>query len=105
MVAATGAAAESPIRSTDVAHEGDSYVVKAQMFAPVPPALAWQVLIDFPNMAIWVLNLGDSRVVKLGDKEMTIEQHGTAKFGGLSLPYTSVREIVLTPHTKLRSKI
>jgi len=98
-----GAAAESPVRTIDVAYDGETYVVKARMFAPVPQPIAWDVLTDFAHMAVWVPNLIESTVVKPGDKQMTIEQHGNAKFGGLSIPYTSLREIVLNPQLTILS--
>ncbi len=97
------AAAQSPVRSIDVAYDGETYVVKVQMFAPVTRAIAWDVLTDFANMAGWVPNLRESIVVKPGDKQITIEQRGTAKFGGLGFSYTSLREIVLNPQTTIQS--
>ncbi len=81
-VIAASALAQSLIRSIDVTYDGTTYVVKARMFAPVSQAIAWDVLTDFANMAAWVPNVSQSSVVKSGDKQMTIEQHGTAKFGG-----------------------
>jgi hypothetical protein len=93
----------SQVRSIDVAHDGDTYVVTVQIFAPVNRAIAWDVLTDFTHMAGWVPNLRESVVVKAGDRQMTIEQSGTAKFGGVGFSYTSVREIVLDPQTTIRS--
>lgn len=103
-VIAISAAAQSPIRKIDVTYDGETYVVKAQMFAPVAPDIAWAVLTDFPNMAGWVPNVRESRIVKPGDKQITIEQSGSAKFGKLSIPYTSQREIVMDPQTTILSK-
>jgi carbon monoxide dehydrogenase subunit G len=100
---AASAAAQSPVRSIDVAYDGDTYVVTAHMFAPVSQSIAWDVLTDFANMAAWVPNVRQSSVVKKSDNQLTIEQSGTAKFGLLSFSYTSVREIVLTPQTTIQS--
>ena len=100
---AVGAAAQSPVRSIDVVQDGDSYVLTAQMFAPVNQAIVWDVLTDFGNMEKWVPNVLESRIVTPGEKQMTIEQKGNAKFGSLSFAYTSVREIVLTPRTSILS--
>ena len=100
---AASATAQSPVRSIDVAYDGETYVVKARMFAPVTQAIAWDVLTDFPNMAKWVPNVVESTIVKPGDKQMTIEQRGNAKFGALSIAYTSLREIVLNPQTTILS--
>jgi hypothetical protein len=99
-----GAAAESPVRSIDVAYDGETYVVTARVFAPVSQAIAWDVLTDFTHMAAWVPNLRESNVIKPGENQLTIEQNGTAKFGPFSFPYTSTREIVMTPQTTIESK-
>ena len=99
----TTAAAQSPVRSIDVAYDGETYVVEARMFAPVSQAVAWEVLTDFQNMAGWVPNVRESSIVKPGDKQVTIEQRGTAKFGALSFQYTSLREVVLNPQMTIQS--
>ncbi len=100
---AAGAAAQSPVRSIDVVQDGDSYVLTAQMYAPANLAIVWDVLTDFENMEKWVPNVIESRVVTPGEKQMTIEQKGNAKFGALSFSYVSLREIVLTPKTSILS--
>ena len=100
---AATALAQSPVRSMEVTYDGDTYVVKAQMFAPVTQAIAWDVLTDFPNMAKWVPNVRESTIVKQGDKQFTIEQRGTAKLAGPSFSYTSLREIVVNPQTTIES--
>ena len=64
---------------------------------------AWDVLTDFSHMAGWVPNVSESKVLTPGDKEESIEQDGTAKFAGLSFPYTSVRAIVMDPQKSILS--
>ena len=100
---AASAVAQSPVRSIDVAYDGETYVVKAQMFAPVTQAIAWDVLTDFTHMAGWVPNVRESAIVKPGERQMTVEQHGVAKYGALSFAYTSVRDIVVNPQTTIQS--
>jgi hypothetical protein len=91
---AASAAAQSPMRSIDIAYDGDLRRQGSDVRAR-DAAIAWDVLTDFPNMAKWY-RVSWSTVVKPGDKQFTIEQRGNAKFARLS-PYTSVREIVLNP--------
>ena len=100
---ATVAQAESPVRKIEVTREGDAFVLKAEISAPVPSALAWGVLTDFSNMASWVPNVSDSRIVQPGGSSLTIEQKGTVKFGGLKFDYVSLREIKLQPQSMIRS--
>ena len=93
----------SQVRAIDVTHPSDAYVVTVEVFAPVNRKIAWDVLTDFTNMAKWVPNLKESLVVTPGDRQLTIQQSGTAKFGGVGFSYTSLREIVLDPQTTIRS--
>jgi len=100
---AASASAESPVRSIDVTFDGDTYIANTRMYAPVPPALAWEVLTDFTHMSSFVPNVIESHILTPGDKKFTIEQKGNAKFGGLSIPYTSQREIVVNPQATILS--
>lgn len=93
----TGAAAQSPIRSIDIAEKDDGYVADVVMFAPVPTAIAWDVLTDFDRMAGWVPNVKESKVLARDGNTLEIEQRGVAKFGVASFPYVSTRKMVLDP--------
>ena len=95
--ATVSSAADSPIRSVDVTYDGDTYVLNAAMFAPVPQSVAWDVLTDFDHMAQWVPNVEESKVLKRDDNSVTIEQHGVAKYGAVSFPYVTERKIDLKP--------
>jgi ribosome-associated toxin RatA of RatAB toxin-antitoxin module len=55
------------------------------------------VLTDFDHMAQWVPNVAESKVLKRDDNSVTIEQHGVAKYGALSFPYTTERKIEMKP--------
>ena len=90
---ATAALAQPVITSIDVRKTADGYVADVIMHVPVPRELAFAVLVDFEHMADWVPNLRESRVLKRDAHRATIEQQGVARFGALSLPFTTVREI------------
>jgi carbon monoxide dehydrogenase subunit G len=96
-ITAGHAAENSPIRSIDVAYDGTTYTVNAVFFATVPQAVAWAVLTDFDNMAQWVPNVAESKVLKREDTAVTVEQHGVAKYGTANFPYTTERRIDLKP--------
>lgn len=87
--------AAGPIRSIDVTQNDDGYVAVLVMQAPVAPNIAWDVLTDFDNMQKWVPNVTESKILSRDGNALTIEQKGTAKFAGLSIPYTSVRKMQL----------
>jgi len=101
--AASAAAADSPIRSMDVTHEGDTYVLNSVMFAPVGQSVAWDVLTDFDKLAGWVPNVAQSKATKREENTVFVEQRGVAKFGAASFPYVTERKIDLTPQTAIKT--
>jgi hypothetical protein len=100
---AVAAHAETALRSINVKQDGDAFIVDAVIFAPVPPALAWEVLTDFDRMNTFIPNLRMSRVLKRDGNQLAIEQQGVAKFGLLSFPYVSERNIDMSPPNSIRS--
>jgi carbon monoxide dehydrogenase subunit G len=96
-------AADSPIQKLDVAFEGDTYIVNAIFIAPVPKAVAWDVLTDFDHLAAWVPNVTDSKAIKREDAFVTVEQKGVAKYGAASFPYTTERRIELRPPSAIKT--
>lgn len=91
----------SPVRSVDITQNDDGYVANVVMQAPVPPKIAWDVLTDFGNMEKWVPNVKESKIISNEGNVLTIEQKGAAKFGLLSIPYTSVRKMQLEPEKSI----
>jgi hypothetical protein len=86
-------AGEPLVRSIKVTYDGTTYVTDAVMFAPVPVAVAWDVLTDFEHQPGWVPNLSDSKVVKREANSVIVQQSGTAALGPLSVPYVTERRI------------
>ena len=101
--AGVSAQGKGPVRSIDVAQTDDGYVATVVMAAAVPSSIAWDVLTDFDNMAKWVPNLKESKIVSRDGNVMTVEQKGTARFGLLSFPYTSVRKMQLDPQKTIQA--
>lgn len=94
---------KSPVRSFDIVQNDDGYVANVVMFAPVAPAVAWNVLTDFENMQKWVPNVRESKVAARDGNTVTVEQKGVARFGLLSFPYESARRMQLDPQTSIQS--
>jgi carbon monoxide dehydrogenase subunit G len=92
-----------PIRSFEITQNDDTYVANIAMYAPAPLAVAWSVLTDFDNMSKWVPNVKESSIKAKDGNTMTVEQRGTARFGLLSFPYTSVRRMDLDPQKSILS--
>jgi carbon monoxide dehydrogenase subunit G len=95
--------ADTPRADVRVTQSGRVFVIEASFEAPVPPALAWQVLTDFERMETFVPNLADSRIIVSEDQRLTILQHGIARFGPLTARFESERVVTLTPPTVIRS--
>ena len=72
LIGNASAAAESPIRSIDVAYDGETYVVNAVMYAPVGQAVAWAVL---GNVVGGVGLVTVLRLVQVGPDTIRSEQH------------------------------
>jgi carbon monoxide dehydrogenase subunit G len=103
ILSGSASAADSPIRTIDVAHNGDTYVVNSVMFAPVGQSIAWDVLTDFDKLAAWVPNVEQSKATKREENTVTVEQRGVAKFGAASFPYVTERRIDLTPQSAIKT--
>jgi hypothetical protein len=97
------AAAEDAQTQIAVSRAGETFVVDARLFAPVPAREAWAVLVDFDRMASFVPNLVESRVASRSDNQLLVMQKGVARFGVLRYPFESVREVELTPFDTVRS--
>ncbi len=102
IAAATGAA-EPPRVEIDLRQAGRTFVVDATFTAPVPLAVAWDVLTDFEHMDAFVPNLADSRIVARDGNRLTILQHGVARFGPLAMRFESERLVTLAPPATIQS--
>lgn len=104
MPALVGWTAEpAPEMLIEVTRSGGTFLVNAMLFAPVPPREAWAVLTDFDRMSAFVPNLSESRVISRSGDQLVVAQKGVARFGVLSFPFESVREVELHPYDSIRS--
>lgn len=87
-----------------VFRQGEGVRVEVDMSAPVPPAIAWQVLTDFNDMPRFLTNLDNSRIVESAGNRMRVEQAGVAHYGLLSHRFQSVREIALDPPREVTAR-
>ena len=96
-------AADSPIKSIDVAFDGEAYVVNAVFVTSAPQSTAWDVLTDFDNLAKWVPGVTESKAMKRDENTVIVEQKGVARYGALSFPYTTERKIELKRPTNIKT--
>jgi len=95
--------ADTYLKSIATKQTDDGYVLDATFIAPVPPQLAYDVLTDFDHFAEFAPNVRTSRIAKRDGNRWVIEQTGVAKFGILVVPYTSQRQIDVTPPESIHS--
>lgn len=102
---AAGGQAAGQEETTDirVSQHGRTFVIDATFEAPVPLAIAWEVLTDFEAMDAFVPNLAVSRVLARDGTRMTIAQRGVARFGPLQFRFDSERIVTLQPRVAIRS--
>lgn len=97
--------AEEPDVAVTVVREGDTLVIDALMHVPLTQQEAWAVLADFEHFADFVPNMQFSRIVSKPGEPLRIEQKGKARYGLLSFPYESLREVELLPYETLKSRV
>ena len=86
-----------------VARGNGNFNIDAVMHAPVPPDVAWEVLIDFDHMTSYQPGLAVSKVTERSGNRLLVRQQGIASFGPFSSGFESEREIRLSPKTEILS--
>lgn len=99
----------------DVRHDADIVVqvqtadenVSVDVSMPVDASReqVWAVLTDFAHMASFVSNVRESKIISSQGDVLVVSQRGTAKYGPLSFPFESTREIRLTPWDCIQSRL
>jgi len=82
---------------------GEKVIVDVILAVPATRQEVWIVLTDFENMADFVSNLKESKVVSISGGTLKIFQRGAATYGLITFPFESTREIRLIPFDKIRS--
>ena len=83
--------------------EGEDVFVDVNFTVPAPAKLVWEVLTDFDHMSNFIANLQTSKVIDKTENGLRVSQKGIAKYGLLSFPFESVREIHLFSFNKIQT--
>jgi len=86
-----------------VERNGGGFTVDLTLYAPVAPALAWEVLTDFDHMSEFVPNLISSRVTERNENLLTVQQKGVAHYGIISVNFESIQETRLDPQREINA--
>lgn len=98
------ARAGDPAIAVSVAPKGEGFSIDAAFEVPVPPETAWDVMTDFDHMTAIQDNLNLSRVLSRDGNTWVVRQEGVAKYGFLSFPFMSEREIRLDPMKRILAR-
>ena len=99
-----GAADDADI-AVEVRKDGETIHVSVDCPVRAPPAVAWEVMTDYDNMARFITNLTQSSVRMHMGNRMQVFQKGKASRGPLSISFENMREIQLVPKSEIRSKL
>jgi len=103
-VAAPASSLPAPKVTVSVVRNGEGFIVDAAFEVAATPDTVWDVFTDFEHMTGIVTNLTYSHVLSRNDNVWVVQQKGEAKFGLLSYPFESVREIRIEPMKRMMSK-
>lgn len=97
--------AAEPEVTVRVVRDGETITVDAEMLVPVTPQEAWAVLADYEHFTDFVPNMQVSRIVSKAGEALRVEQKGRARYGLLSFAFESLREVELSPHEALKTRM
>ena len=83
---------------------GETITVDATLIVAVSLETAWEVLTDFDHMTSILGNLTSSEVLSRHGNLWLIRQKGVAKYGFLSFPFESEREVRLEPMKQILAR-
>ena len=98
---------ELPVVSSSkvfVERTGGGFTITLSLYAPVAPALAWEVLTDFDHMSEFVPNLNSSKVSERSETVLVVRQKAVARYGIFSMDVESIQETHLSPQREIRAR-
>lgn len=102
-IAQAGAAEDKELR-VHAKKSAGMVIVDVDMPVNATPRETWEVLTDYDHMAQFFPSLVSSKVTERSSNKLRLEQKGKIRYGLLSFPFESVREIELWPVSEIRSR-
>ena len=84
---------------------GENIIIDLNFAVPATRQEVWDVLTDFENMANFVTNMKESKVISVSEARLRIFQRGAGSYGLLRYPFESTREVRLIPYREIRSHL
>jgi carbon monoxide dehydrogenase subunit G len=88
-----------------VKQNGSTVIVDANEYVSAPSEKVWEVLTDFDHMARFSPSLRTSTVVAHDGNKLRVQQTGQARFGPFSLPFETLRDVLLDPNHEIHSTV
>jgi ribosome-associated toxin RatA of RatAB toxin-antitoxin module len=104
-VAATADAVQDQETEIQIKKSGETLIVDVNLSVPASPHETWDVLTDYDHMAQFLPNLQFSKIIEAAGNKILVSQKGQVTYGPLSFSFDSVREVVLTPYSEIRSQV
>jgi len=82
---------------------GENVIVDLSFVVPATRQQVWAVLTDFDHMDDFISNVKESKVISVAADITKVFQRGSAKYGPISFPFESTREMRLKPFDKIQS--
>ncbi len=86
-----------------VERHGESVVVDVEAHVPGALREAWAVFTDYDNMAAFISNLTESKVLERKANLLEVMQSGRTRVGFLTFGFEAVRAVELVPMREIRS--
>lgn len=93
-----------PVVIASASQLGETITVDATLTVEVSLDTAWEVLTDFDHMTSILTNLTLSEVLSRNGNLWVIRQKGVARYGLLSFPFESEREVRLEPMKRILAR-
>lgn len=102
---ANAAASDGTDIHVAVIKKGDSVTIDASYLVLVTADIAWDVLTDYEHMAEVLPQLRTSKVLVRSENKLRVSQTGRIFFGPIPVAFDYLRDVELTPRSRIRSHV
>ena len=84
---------------------GDRFAVKVGLAVDATPEEVFAVLTDYDDMARFVSNVLESRIIRRDGNKITVEQKSRLTLGPIHFDFANVRDVELVPFREVHSRV
>jgi Polyketide cyclase / dehydrase and lipid transport len=104
-VALSAPAVNQPPVTAKASKSDEKISVEARFTVRAPIKAVWAVLTDFDHMTSFLPNFEFSKIVERDGDRWQVTQKGKQSFGLISIPFDNLRQVILTPYTRIESHL